>query len=87
MYPLTGAIDSLVGEGVSQDDIFREDVTDGFNAGFLAFGFEEVAILLREAIQQALAAGLSIIREQFYAVDAGDGQHSIFFVLKLRVLL
>ena len=87
MYPFAGAIDPFVCKGVSKDDILREDVPDRCNAGFLAFGFEKVVILLREAIQQALAAGFGIVGEKFYAVYAGDGKDGVLFVLELSILL
>ena len=61
--PFVGFVRAPVGEGVTVDDVLGEDVADGLDAGVLALGFEQSAVLFSEIVQEPLAAGGGVVGE------------------------
>ena len=84
--PFVWLVHTLVGEGVTVNDVFGEDVADGFDAAIFTLGLKQGLILFRKKVQEAFAASSGIVGQQFNAIDAGDGPDGIVLVLKLGVL-
>ena len=68
--PFVGFVRTLVGERVAVDDVLGEDVTDGLDAGGLAFRFEQLIVPLHKVIQESLSAGRGVVFLNLDAIDA-----------------
>ena len=84
--PLVRLVHTLVGEGVTVNDVLGEDVAYGFDAAIFTLGLEQGLILFGKIIQEAFPASGGIVGQQFNAIDPGDGPDGIVLILELGVL-